>query len=190
MSLFIHQTAIIDDNVEIGDGTKIWHFTHIEKGSKIGINCNIGQNVYIGKFVQIGNYCKIQNNSSIYEGVKLEDYVFCGPSVVFTNVRIPRSKYPKRKEEYMPTLVKEGATIGANSTILCGITLGKYSFIGASSFVNRDVLDFSLVVGNPAKQIAWISEAGERLIFNIDNIAECKISNKKYLLNDGKVYEI
>lgn len=190
MSIFIHQTAIIDENVRIGDGTKIWHFTHIENGSKIGINCNIGQNVYIGKNVQIGNFCKIQNNTSIYEGVTLEDYVFCGPSVVFTNVRIPRSKYPKQKEEYLPTLVKEGTTIGANSTILCGITLGKYSFIGASSFVNRDVLDFSLVVGNPAEQIGWISEAGERLFFDLNNIAECKNSKKRYLLKDGKVYEI
>ncbi|MEG8945512.1 acyltransferase [Rosettibacter firmus] len=191
MNYFKHESAYIDDNVEIGEGTKIWHFTHIQSGAKIGKFCVLGQNVNIGNNVVIGNYVKIQNNVSVYEGVTLEDYVFCGPSMVFTNIINPRSKYPQKGSDYyVKTLVKYGATLGANCTIVCGITIGKFAFVGAGAVVTKDVPDYGLVVGNPAKLIGWMSEAGERLIFDDNGIAFCKKSNKKYQLKNGIVTEI
>jgi UDP-2-acetamido-3-amino-2,3-dideoxy-glucuronate N-acetyltransferase len=159
---FVHESAYVDAGVEIGEGTKIWHFSHILPGSRIGERCSIGQNVVIGPNVSIGRGCKIQNNVSVYKGVSLEDGVFCGPSMVFTNVYNPRAEFPKM-DQARPTLVKKGATIGANATIICGITLGQYSFVGASAVVTKDVPDFGLVVGNPAKRIGWVCRCGERL---------------------------
>ena len=160
--VFVHPTAVIDDGVTIGPKTRIWHFSHILSGSVIGGSCNIGQNVVIGPRAQIGKGCKIQNNISIYEGVTLEDYVFCGPSVVFTNVFNPRAEIPRMKE-LRPTLVRRGATLGANCTIVCGVTIGRYAFLGAGAVVTRDVPDHALVVGNPARQIGWMCKCGERL---------------------------
>lgn len=159
---FVHETAVIDENATIGEGTKIWHFSHVLSGSKIGSQCNIGQNVVTGPDVTIGNRCKIQNNVSVYKGVTLEDDVFCGPSMVFTNVYNPRAAI-RRMDEIRPTLVKKGATIGANSTIVCGATIGSYSFIGAGSLVRGDVADYALMVGNPARQVGWMCECGVRL---------------------------
>ncbi|MEG8988469.1 acyltransferase [Ignavibacteria bacterium 4148-Me] len=191
MKYFKHESAYIDENVEIGEGTKIWHFSHIQSGARIGKFCVIGQNVNIGNNVIIGNYVKIQNNVSVYEGVTLEDYVFCGPSMVFTNVLNPRSLYPQKGSEYyIKTLVKYGATLGANCTIVCGVTIGKFAFVGAGAVVTKDVPDYGLVVGNPAKLIGWMSEAGEKLIFDTNGIAFCKKSNKKYQLKDGIVVEV
>lgn len=149
---FVHKSSFIDDNVEIGEGTKIWHFSHIQEGARIGKDCTIGQNVNIGVNVKIGNYCKIQNNVSVFEGVEFEDYVFCGPSVVFTNVLNPRSVFPEEKKNYKKTIIQNNATLGANCTILCGIIIGKYSFIAAGAVVTKNVYDYSLVVGVPAKQ--------------------------------------
>ena len=172
---FIHKTSVIDKNVKIGTNSKIWHFSHIQSNARIGNNCSLGQNVNIANNVSIGNYVKIQNNVSVYEGVILEDYVFCGPSIVFTNVINPRAEFPKTNStEYIKTLVKRSATIGANSTILCGIVIGKYSFIGAGSVVVKDVPDFALIVGNPGKIIGWVDEKGDRLIFKKDGTSECK----------------
>jgi len=190
MSYFKHDSAYIDENVEIGDGTKIWHFSHVQSGAKIGKNCILGQNVNVGSNVVIGNFVKIQNNVSVYEGVTLEDYVFCGPSMVFTNIIDPRSKYPQAGSKfYIKTLVKEGASFGANSTIICGHTIGKFAFIGAGAVVTKDVPDYALVVGNPAKQVGWLSEAGQKLIFDEDGMATCNKSNKKYKLEKGRVVE-
>ena len=172
---FIHPTAVIDDNVTIGSGTKIWHFSHLLSGSKIGGNCNFGQNVVIGPDVIVGKQCKIQNNVSIYKGITLEDGVFCGPSMVFTNIYNPRAEIGKM-DQVRPSLVKKGATIGANATIVCGTTLGRYSFIGAGALVNRNVPDHALVVGNPAKQIGWACECGERLTEDL----ECLACEKQY----------
>lgn len=188
---YINKYAVVDEKVEIGEGTKIWHFSHVQSGAKIGSHCVIGQNVNVGNNVQIGNYCKIQNNVSVYEGVTLEDYVFCGPSMVFTNVLDPRCKYPQvGAKYYLKTLVKEGASIGANATIVCGNTIGKSAFIGAGSVVTKDVPDFALVVGNPAKIIGWVSEAGKRLKFDNDGFAFCEKSKKKYQLKNSYVTEI
>jgi len=188
---FKHSSSYIDDNVEVGEGTKIWHFSHIQKGARIGKNCILGQNVNVGSNVVIGDFCKIQNNVSIYEGVTLEDYVFCGPSMVFTNILNPRCKYPQAGSEfYIKTLVKEGASIGANTTIVCGHTIGKYAMVGAGSVVTKDIPDFALVVGNPAKIIGWYSEAGEKLIFDKDGIAKCKRSGKTYKFKNNMVFEI
>jgi len=159
---FAHETAAIDPDVRIGSGTKIWHFSHIQSGSSVGERCSIGQNVVVGPDVQIGNSCKIQNNVSVYTGVTLEEDVFCGPSMVFTNVMNPRS-HVSRKHEFRKTLVKKGATIGANATIICGNNLGRYSFIGAGAVVTRDVPDHALMVGNPARQIGWMCSCGEKL---------------------------
>ncbi|MGD9384217.1 MAG: Gfo/Idh/MocA family oxidoreductase [Desulfobacterales bacterium] len=170
--IFIHPSAEIDQGCTIGNGTKIWHFSHILSGSRIGQNCNIGQNVVIGPDVTIGKNCKIQNNVSVYKGVTLEDGVFCGPSMVFTNIYNPRAEI-RKMDQVRPTLVKKGATIGANSTILCGITLGRYSFIGAGSLVNKNVPDYALVVGNPAKQIGWACQCGERLKEDLECLS-CK----------------
>jgi UDP-2-acetamido-3-amino-2,3-dideoxy-glucuronate N-acetyltransferase len=172
---FVHETAVIDNGAEVGRGTKIWHFSHILTGSKVGERCNIGQNVVIGPNVSIGHGCKIQNNVSIYDGVTLEDNIFCGPSVVFTNVLNPRAHIP-RKNKYIATLVKHGTTIGANATVVCGHTLGKYSFIAAGSVVTRDVLDYALVVGNPAYRVGWMCACGERLPENLI----CTMCDAKY----------
>ena len=189
-NFYKHESAFIDEDVTIGNGTNIWHFTHIQSGAKIGKNCVLGQNVNVGNNVTIGNNVKIQNNVSVYEGVVLEDYVFCGPSVVFTNIINPRSKYPQRgSEHYIKTRVKEGATLGANSTILCGIEIGKHAFIGAGAVVTKDVPNFALVIGNPAKLTGWISEAGEKLKFDNNGFAYCSKSGKKYKLEDGRVSE-
>ncbi len=163
-SYFVHESSYVDEDVKIGEGTNIWHFSHIQSGSEIGKHCSLGQNVNVGNRVKIGNYVKIQNNVSVYEGVELEDFVFCGPSMVFTNVIDPRCKYPQRGEEfYRKTLVREGASIGANATIVCGNTIGKHAFIGAGAVVTKEVPDYALMVGVPAVQKGWVCECGERL---------------------------
>jgi len=167
---FVHPTAVIDADVNIGAETKIWHFSHILSGSNIGTSCNIGQNVVIGPDVKIGNQCKIQNNVSVYKGVTLEDGVFCGPSMVFTNIYNPRAEI-RKMDQVRPTLVKKGATIGANATVVCGVTLGQYCFIGAGALVNKNIPDYALVVGNPAKQIGWACECGERLADDLECIS-------------------
>ncbi len=191
MDYFKHETVYIDEPCEIGEGTKIWHFSHIQKGAKIGKNCVFGQNVNVGNNAVIGDYCKIQNNVSIYEGVTLEDYVFCGPSMVFTNILDPRCKYPQVGSEfYKKTLIKEGASLGANCTIVCGNTVGKAAIVGAGSVVTKDIPDFALVVGVPAKIIGWVSEAGKRLNFDKEGIAFCQKSNKRYKFEDGRVFEM
>ena len=161
---FIHESSYVDDNVEIGKGTKIWHFSHIQSDAKIGKNCSIGQNVNIGNNVIIGNNVKIQNNVSIYEGVELEDYVFCGPSMVFTNIKLPRSEFPQRGSQYYAkTLVKKSASIGANATIVCGVTIGEYAFIGSGAVVTKDVPPYSLVVGNPGRVVKKVNKKGNSI---------------------------
>jgi UDP-2-acetamido-3-amino-2,3-dideoxy-glucuronate N-acetyltransferase len=191
MNYFKHESAYVDENCVIGEGTKIWHFSHIQSGSKIGKKCVFGQNVNVGNNVSIGDFCKVQNNVSIYEGVTLEDYVFCGPSMVFTNILDPKCKYPQVGAQfYVKTLIKEGASIGANATIVCGITLGKHCLIGAGSVVTKDVPDYALVVGVPGKILGWVSEAGKRLSFDKEGIAYCEKSKKKYQLKDGSVSEM
>ena len=175
MNYFVHESSYIDDGVKIGEGTKIWHFSHILSNSKIGQNCTIGQNVVIGPDVEIGNNCKIQNNVSVYKGVTLEDGVFCGPSMVFTNIYNPRAEI-RKMDQVRPTLVKKGATIGANATIICGTTLGRYSFIGAGAVVTKNVPDYALIVGNPAKQIGWACECGELLKDKL----ECPAGGNRY----------
>ncbi len=191
MNFFKHESAYVDENCVIGEGTKIWHFSHIQSGARIGKKCVFGQNVNVGNNVSIGDFCKVQNNVSIYEGVTLDDYVFCGPSMVFTNILDPKCKYPQvGAEYYVKTLVKEGASIGANATIVCGITLGKHCLIGAGSVVTKDVPDYALVVGVPGKIIGWVSEAGKRLEFNKNGVAFCEKSQKKYQLKDGLVTEV
>jgi len=188
---YVNEHAVVDDKVEIGEGTKIWHFSHVQSGSRIGKKCVLGQNVNVANDVIIGNFVKIQNNVSIYEGVTLEDYVFCGPSMVFTNILDPKCKYPQVGAEfYVKTLVKEGASIGANATIVCGHTLGKHCLIGAGAVVTKDVPDYSLVVGNPGRVIGWVSEAGKKLKFDSEGITYCVQSNKNYKLEDNKVTEI
>tara|TARA_X000000950_G_scaffold217493_1_gene261702 strand:+ start:3931 stop:4521 length:591 start_codon:yes stop_codon:yes gene_type:complete len=186
---FVHESSYIDMPCQIGEGTKIWHFCHVMKNSEIGKNCNIGQNVVISPNVSIGNNVKIQNNVSVYTGVTLDDDVFLGPSMVFTNVINPRS-HIRRTEEFMKTRLKRGSTIGANATIVCGNTIGKYALIGAGAVVTKNIPDYALIVGNPGKQIGWISEYGERLIFNDKNIANCEKSNFKYLLKKNKIIKI
>ena len=161
-SYFVHESSYIDEDVEIGEGTKIWHFCHIQKGAKIGKNCTLGQNVNVASHVTIGNDVKIQNNVSVYEGVELEDGVFCGPSCVFTNDLTPRARYPKGRENYKKTLVREGASIGANATIVCGHTIGRYAMVAAGAVVTKDVPDFALVAGGPAVQIGKVDEQGNR----------------------------
>ena len=183
---FAHPTAVIDEGAEIGNGTRIWHFSHIMKDAKIGSNCNIGQNVVISSGVVLGNNVKVQNNVSLYTGVTCDDDVFLGPSCVFTNVINPRSAIV-RKHEYMQTHVGKGATIGANATIVCGHDIGAYAFIGAGAVVTKTVVPYALVVGNPSKQTGWISEYGHKLFFDEDGFAICKESNEKYHLKDGAV---
>lgn len=175
---FVHESCYIDDGVKIGKGTKVWHFSHIIKGSRIGRNCRIGQNVVIGPKVKIGDGCKIQNNVSIYEGVELEDHVFCGPSCVFTNVFNPRSEIP-RMHEHLNTKIGRGASIGANATIICGNSLGKYSFVGAGAVVTRHVPEYALVYGNPAKIMGWMCECGVKLKFNKSKVT-CRACKKEY----------
>lgn len=171
---FVHDTSFLDKNVEIGKGTKIWHFSHIQSGVIIGENCSLGQNVNVGNNVKIGHHVKIQNNVSVYEGVELEDYVFCGPSMVFTNILHPRCEFSQRGSEfYKKTLVKKSASIGANATILCGITIGIYALIGAGSVITKNVPDFALILGNPGKQIGWVNKKGERLEFNQNGLSQC-----------------
>ncbi len=188
---YVNEHAVVDDGVEIGEGTKVWHFSHVQKGAKIGKNCVLGQNVNVANDVTIGNYVKIQNNVSVYEGVTLEDYVFCGPSMVFTNILDPRCKYPQvGKEFYIKTLVKEGASLGANSTVVCGHTVGRFAFIGAGAVVTKDIPDFALVVGNPGRVIAWVSEAGKKLKFDEKGEAYCEKSGKRYKFDGKKVIEL
>lgn len=184
-----HETAIIDDGCQIGSGTRIWHFSHIMQGCVIGKRCNIGQNVVISPQVVIGNNVKIQNNVSVYTGVICEDDVFLGPSCVFTNVLNPRSAIP-RKGQYRQTLVKKGATIGANATIICGHTIGEYALIGAGAVVTKDVPPYALVAGNPSRQIGWVSEYGHRLHFDRSGLAICPESGEKYILENDKVKKI
>lgn len=186
---FAHETAIIDDGCEVGFGTKIWHFSHIMPGCKIGRNCNIGQNVVISPEVILGNNVKVQNNVSIYTGVICEDDVFLGPSMVFTNVINPRSAV-NRRGQYSKTLVKKGASIGANATIVCGHDVGRFAFIGAGAVVTKEVLDYALVVGNPSRQVGWMSEFGHKLDFDKSGIATCAESGEKYKLLEGQVSKI
>jgi UDP-2-acetamido-3-amino-2,3-dideoxy-glucuronate N-acetyltransferase len=190
MEYFVHESSYVDEPCEIGEGTKIWHFSHIQKNAKIGKFCTFGQNVNVANNVEIGSYCKIQNNVSIYEGVTLEDYVFCGPSMVFTNILDPKCKYPQVGAEfYIKTLIKEGASIGANATIVCGHTVGRHAMIGAGSVVTKDIPDYALVVGNPGRVVGWVSEAGKKLIFDTEGLAHCEKSGKTYRMKDGIVME-
>ncbi len=181
-SYFVHNSSFIDENVEIGEGTKIWHFCHIQSGAKLGKNCSLGQNVNIGKDVKIGNGVRIQNNVTVYEGVELEDNVFCGPSCVFTNVTTPRAHFPVHGK-YDKTLIKEGASLGANSTIVCGHIIGRSAMIAAGAVVTKDVKDFSLMAGVPAKQIGWVCECGTRL----KNLSE--EGTKHYICSCGRQYQ-
>ncbi|WP_032116120.1 acyltransferase [Candidatus Arsenophonus nilaparvatae] len=191
MSYYQHPSAIIDEGAQIGNGTRVWHFVHVCGGAVIGENVSLGQNVFVGNRVIIGDYCKIQNNVSVYDNVILEEGVFCGPSMVFTNVYNPRSLI-ERKDQYQNTLIKKGATLGANCTIICGITIGKFAFIGAGAVVNKDVSDYALMVGVPAKQIGWMSEFGEQLELPLNGDAEtiCPHTGNKYRLRDNKVERV
>jgi UDP-2-acetamido-3-amino-2,3-dideoxy-glucuronate N-acetyltransferase len=184
-----HPTAVIDDGCEIGEGTKIWHFSHIMSNCKIGKNCNLGQNVVVSPEVVLGTNVKVQNNVSIYTGVVCEDDVFLGPSMVFTNVTNPRSAI-NRRGQYAKTLVKKGASIGANATVVCGNDIGKYAFIGAGAVVTKNVPDYALVIGNPARQAGWMSEYGHKLKFDASGIAVCEESKEKYKLDKGTVTKI
>jgi UDP-2-acetamido-3-amino-2,3-dideoxy-glucuronate N-acetyltransferase len=186
---YAHPTAVIDDGCEIGEGTKIWHFSHIMPNCKIGEQCNIGQNVVISPEVLLGKNVKVQNNVSIYTGVQCEDDVFLGPSMVFTNVTNPRSAV-NRKSQYAKTLVKKGATIGANATVVCGHDIGTFAFIGAGAVVTKNVPDYALVIGNPARQTGWMSEYGHKLNFNAEGLAICPESNEQYKLENGKVSKL
>jgi len=181
-----HETAIVDEGAQIGAGTKIWHWVHISSGARIGDKCSFGQNVFVGNNVTIGNNCKVQNNVSIYDNVFIEDDVFCGPSMVFTNVYNPRSQFV-RKDEYRSTYIKRGVTIGANATIVCGITLGEYSFIAAGAVVTKDVKPFALMAGVPAKQIGWMSRYGERIELPMrgDGLWVCEKTKDRYYLKDN-----
>ncbi len=186
-NFFIHESSYVDDNVSIGDDTKIWHFSHIQEGASLGSGCVVGQNVNIGNNVKIGSHVKIQNNVSIYEGVELEDYVFCGPSMVFTNVNLPRSEFPQRGTKfYKKTLIKKSASLGANCTIVCGNTIGRYAFIGAGSVVTSDIPDFALVVGNPGRRVGWVDKKGEKIKFDINGKSSCG----GFIFKDDNVFEI
>ncbi len=186
MSYYVHESSYVDENVEVGTGTKIWHFCHIHKGAAIGKNCSLGQNVNIGNNVRIGNGVKIQNNVSVYEGVEIEDFVFCGPSMVFTNDLTPRSKYPKGPEGYKKTLVKYGASIGANATIVCGNTIGKWAMIASGAVVTKNVPDYALMAGVPARQIGWVCKCGEPLKEGL----ACRSCRREYQLENQVLREI
>jgi len=185
---YVHESSYVDDGVFIGDGTKIWHFCHIHSGANIGANCSLGQNVNVGNNVKIGNGVKIQNNVSVYEGVELEDYVFCGPSMVFTNDLTPRAKYPKGKAFYKPTLVKYGASIGANATIVCGNTIGKWAMIASGAVVTKDVADYALMAGIPAKQIGWVCECGSVLKDNIKKSSFRQTPTRESIVRDNGIF--
>lgn len=189
MDYFAHETAVIDEGTKIGKGTKIWHFTHVMPNSEIGENCNLGQNVVISPKVKLGRNVKVQNNVSIYTGVVCEDDVFLGPSMVFTNIINPRSAIVRR-DEYVDTFVRKGASIGANATIICGNELGKYCLIGAGAVITKPVKPYALMVGNPAKQIGWVSEYGHRLKFNDEGIAVCPESKEKYQFESDTVHKL
>lgn len=177
---FVHESSYVDEGAKIGDGTKIWHFSHISGGAEIGSHCSLGQNVFVAQNVKIGNYVKVQNNVSIYEGVVLEDYVFCGPSMVFTNVKTPRCAYPRNTSaDYIKTLVKRNVSIGANATIVCGVTIGEWAFIAAGAVVTKDVLPYALMAGVPARRIGWACECGVPLKFGEEN-AVCSECGKEY----------
>lgn len=182
---FVHESSYVDDHVKIGKGTKIWHFCHIQSSAEIGENCSMGQNVNVSNNVKIGNGCKLQNNVSVYEGVEMEDYVFCGPSMVFTNDLTPRAKYPKGSAGYKKTLLRTGATVGANATIVCGHTIGKWAMIAAGAVVTKDVKDHALMAGVPAKQIGWVCECGNRLGEDLS----CEKCGRKYILEEGTLEE-
>ena len=188
LDIQLHASAIVDEGASIGSGSRVWHFAHVCAGAEIGENCSLGQNVFISNKVVIGNGCKVQNNVSVYDNVILEEDVFCGPSMVFTNVYNPRS-FVERKDEYRNTLVKIGATLGANCTIVCGVTIGAYAFVGAGAVINRDVPDYALMVGVPARQVGWMSQYGERLPLPLkgDAKAECQHTGSKYVLNGSQV---
>ena len=188
-NISIHPTAIVDQGAQIGQGTRIWHWVHICGNAKIGVDCSFGQNVFVGNDVLIGNKVKVQNNVSVYDGVSLDDDVFCGPSVVFTNVYNPRSAI-SRKNEYRRTHVGKGATLGANSTVVCGVTIGEYAFVGAGAVVNKDVKPYALMAGVPAKQIGWMSQHGERLSLSLneDSEAYCPSTMKKYAVVNGECH--
>jgi len=189
MSYFAHESAVIDEGCHIGNGSKIWHFSHVMTGATIGEECNIGQNVVISPEVVLGDRCKVQNNVSIYTGVTCEDEVFLGPSMVFTNITNPRSAII-RKDQYDKTIVRKGVSIGANATIVCGNEIGKFAFIGAGAVVTKEVLPYELVVGNPARHIGWMSEFGHRLEFDENGIAICSESKEKYQLLDNNVTKL
>jgi UDP-2-acetamido-3-amino-2,3-dideoxy-glucuronate N-acetyltransferase len=191
MSLTIHPSAIIDDGAQIGDNSRIWHFVHVCAGAVIGKGVSLGQNVFVGNKVVIGDYCKIQNNVSVYDNVTLEEGVFCGPSMVFTNVYNPRSLI-ERKDQYRSTLIRKGATLGANCTIVCGVTIGVFAFVGAGAVINQDVPDYALMVGVPARQIGWMSEYGERLEIGLGGSGEvtCPNTGERYLLNDQTLLKV
>jgi len=189
MNYFAHETTVIDEGCEIGNGTKIWHFSHIMSGCSIGECCNIGQNVVISPYVKLGRNVKIQNNVSVYTGVVCEDDVFLGPSMVFTNVINPRS-HVSRKNEYAETIVRKGASIGANATVVCGTEIGEYALIGAGAVVTKSVKPYALVIGNPARQTGWVSEYGHKLHFNEQGIAFCPETNQQYQLSEGEVKRI
>ena len=188
MSVSIHPTAIVDEGAQIGEGSRVWHWVHICGGAKIGRDCSFGQNVFVGNRVTIGNNCKVQNNVSVYDNVTLEDDVFCGPSMVFTNVYNPRSAV-SRKDEYRNTLVKRGVTLGANCTVVCGTTLGEYAFVAAGAVINRDVKPYALMAGVPAKQIGWMSQHGERLDLPLtgQGQATCSATGLRYQLQNGEL---
>jgi len=188
MSYYVHESAIVDDGAKIGEGSRVWHFVHVCSAAKIGKGVSLGQNVFIGNKVTIGDRCKIQNNVSVYDNVHLEEGVFCGPSMVFTNVYNPRSLI-ERKDEYRDTIVRKGATLGANCTILCGLTIGEYAFIGAGAVINKDVEPYALMVGVPAKKIGWMSQYGEKLDLPLVGEAEttCPYTQQRYKLTNGQV---
>lgn len=191
MSITIHPSAIVDEGAQIGEGSRVWHFAHVCGGAHIGKGVSLGQNVFVGNKVSIGDQCKIQNNVSVYDNVTLEEGVFCGPSMVFTNVYNPRSLI-ERKNEYRNTLVKKGATLGANCTIVCGTTIGEYAFIGAGAVINKDVPDYALMVGVPAKQIGWMSQYGEQLDLPLqgNGQATCPVTGTRYLLQNGQIVSV
>ena len=185
---FVHESSCIDEDVQIGKGSKIWHFSHLQPGARIGKGCILGQNVNVGSNVVIGNYCKIQNNVSIYEGVELQNYVFCGPSMVFTNIRLPRSEFPQKGSIYYEkTLVKKSASIGANATIICGVTIGEYALIGSGTVVTKDVPDYALVIGNPGVLVGWVNRYGDKLFIDDNGFSICPKSNLQYQLLNNQI---